>query len=274
VLGESGAGKTEASKQILDYIASRTPNTKKGNILNINSALIASNPILEAFGNAKTGRNDNSSRFGKYMDIHFSPEGEIVGGKIQTYLLEKSRIMRQTNAERNYHVFYLLLQSEYAQEFQLNDKTFPILNQQEVANAELKNDWKALKTAFATLQFAEKTTKDIYALLAGILHLSLLKFTQGTATEGQMGCVKIENEAGLEIAARLWGLKAADISQMILRRVVVHGAGRNDAETWVDFSTAAKARDSLCRNLYARMFDYLVLNINKVGNLRVPQYPH
>lgn len=105
--GESGSGKTEASKKVLQYIAAASGN--QGNVVNVKDKLLQSNPVLEAFGNAKTNKNDNSSRFGKYMDVEFDFAGTPIGGNILNYLLEKSRVVHQSGGERNFHIFYQLL---------------------------------------------------------------------------------------------------------------------------------------------------------------------
>ncbi|XP_067556607.1 unconventional myosin-Ih isoform X4 [Pseudorca crassidens] len=161
ISGESGAGKTEASKKILQYFAVTCPMTESLQIAR--DRLLLSNPVLEAFGNAKTLRNDNSSRFGKYMDIQFDFKGIPVGGHIISYLIEKSRVVYQNQGERNFHIFYQLLEGGEEEllaylGLERDPQLYKYLSQGHCAKESSindKNDWKTVSNAFSVIDFTE-----------------------------------------------------------------------------------------------------------------------
>ena len=161
ISGESGAGKTEAAKKILQYIAATSLHS--GDVDRVKDRLLQSNPILEAFGNAKTNRNDNSSRFGKYMDIQFDFKGAPVGGVILNYLLEKSRVVFQANGERNFHIFYQIIASGGSLckklEIKENTESYYYLNQGETAGTDPMDDkgnFETVKYALGICDFSDK----------------------------------------------------------------------------------------------------------------------
>uniref|UniRef100_A0A4W5NXQ4 Myosin Ic, paralog a n=1 Tax=Hucho hucho TaxID=62062 RepID=A0A4W5NXQ4_9TELE len=192
ISGESGAGKTEASKKILQYYATTCPVTD--NMSTLRDRLLQSNPVLEAFGNAKTLRNDNSSRFGKYMDVQFDFRGAPIGGHILNYLLEKSRVVHQNHGERNFHIFYQLLEGG---EQDLLSKLGLERNAQKyqylvkgccprVSSINDKNDWKTVRKALTVIGFHEDEVEDLLNIIASVLHLGNTQFGEGENGENQI----------------------------------------------------------------------------------------
>uniref|UniRef100_A0A8C4EBQ7 Myosin VIIAa n=1 Tax=Dicentrarchus labrax TaxID=13489 RepID=A0A8C4EBQ7_DICLA len=178
ISGESGAGKTESTKLILQFLAAIS-----GQHSWIEQQVLEANPILEAFGNAKTIRNDNSSRFGKYIDIHFNKRGAIEGAKIEQYLLEKSRVCRQAHDERNYHIFYCMLKGMTVDEkkklglSKATDYTYLTIGKCTVCDGrDDMKEYSNIRSAMKVLMFTDKENWEISKLLAAILHMGNLRY--------------------------------------------------------------------------------------------------
>ncbi|XP_069988169.1 myosin heavy chain, muscle [Penaeus vannamei] len=187
ITGESGAGKTENTKKVLSYFANVGASKKKGddNKPNLEDQIVQTNPILEAFGNAKTTRNDNSSRFGKFIRIHFAPNGKLSGGDIEVYLLEKARVISQQPLERSYHIFYQLMSDQVPLikphcllSNNIYDYHFVSQGKVTVPSIDDKEDMEFTHQAFDVLNFAEQERLDCYALTAVVMHFGEMKFKQ------------------------------------------------------------------------------------------------
>ncbi|GFS61011.1 unconventional myosin-XV, partial [Nephila pilipes] len=202
--GESGAGKTESTKLIMQYLAA--VNKSPSNL--ITEQILEANPLLESFGNAKTVRNDNSSRFGKYMEVHFK-DGVITGARSTEYLLEKSRIVTQASDERNYHVFYEMLSGLADTEkekygLQTADNYF-YLNQGgcfKIKSKDDAEDFRALLAAMQVLSFTSEEQDTIFRILASVLHLGNIYFHRKQLKHGQEG-VEIGSDAEIRWASHL-----------------------------------------------------------------------
>eukprot|EP01099_Mayorella_cantabrigiensis_P000735 TRINITY_DN1324_c0_g3_i1.p1 TRINITY_DN1324_c0_g3~~TRINITY_DN1324_c0_g3_i1.p1 ORF type:complete len:1073 (-),score=292.52 TRINITY_DN1324_c0_g3_i1:865-4083(-) len=262
ISGESGAGKTEATKLILQYLAAMTQKHSS-----IEQKIIETSPIMEAFGNARTVRNNNSSRFGKFMEIQFNTSGSIHGAKITQYLLEKSRIVHQAQGERNFHVFYMLYLGVTADErkkYSLHSPmdTFHYINQSgmmEVKGIKDKDNFHEMREAFTVLGMDTTVQNDIFAIVAAILHNGNLNFGCGPAEGDQ--CY-VENVDVLEIVAGL--LKVAPdqlASALTIRHLEMRG---EIIAKMLKPSEVVDNRDALSKSVYAKLFEWLVVQINKV----------
>ncbi|GAA5810824.1 hypothetical protein MFLAVUS_004251 [Mucor flavus] len=267
VSGESGAGKTVSAKYIMRYFATADDKEASGkeakgeSMTEVEEQILATNPIMEAFGNAKTTRNDNSSRFGKYIEIQFDNKRNIVGAKIKTYLLERSRLIFQPETERNYHIFYQLCagasESE-KKELALKEwSEFHFLNQSGTGVIPTMDDaqeFSETRTALNTIGIHQETQSEIFRILAALLHLGNIDIG------GRNDATLTEDEPSLVKATELLGLDTAGFRKWIVRKQIV-----TRSEKIISNLTPTQAqvvRDSVAKYIYANMFDWLVMVIN------------
>ncbi|XP_068461753.1 myosin-8-like [Phaseolus vulgaris] len=266
VSGESGAGKTESTKMLMHYLAflgGRAATEGRS----VEQQVLESNPVLEAFGNAKTVRNNNSSRFGKFVEIQFDQKGRISGAAIRTYLLERSRVCQVSDPERNYHCFYMLCAApkEDSGKYKLGDpRKFHYLNQSnciELDGLDDSKEYLATKRAMEVVGISSDEQDAIFRIVAAVLHLGNIEFIKGAEEELDSSQPKDEKSFyHLKIAAELLMCDEKSLEDSFCKRVMVT---RGDTITKsLDPNSAALSRDALAKIVYSRLFDWIVCKIN------------
>ncbi|XP_013100141.1 myosin heavy chain, muscle isoform X2 [Stomoxys calcitrans] len=268
ITGESGAGKTENTKKVIAYFATVGASTKKDesqkNKGSLEDQVVQTNPVLEAFGNAKTVRNDNSSRFGKFIRIHFGPTGKLAGADIETYLLEKARVISQQSLERSYHIFYQIMSGSVAGVKDmcfLSDNIYDYYNVSQgkvtVPNMDDGEEFQLADQAFDILGFTKQEKEDVYRITAAVMHMGGMKFKQrGREEQAEQDG---EEEGGR--VAKLFGCDCAELYKNLLKPRIKVGnefvtQGRNVQQV-------TNSIGALCKGVFDRLFKWLVKKCNE-----------
>merc|ERR1712002_252514 len=279
ITGESGAGKTENTKKVISYfatVASSAGGAKKTEEADAGGAgkskvkgtleeqIVQANPVLEAYGNAKTVRNNNSSRFGKFIRIHFGPKNTIAGADIETYLLEKSRITyQQPGIERNYHIFYFLLSNKFPDVVEMiltepDPSKYFYINQGCFHNDSVDDNEEMvlMDDAYAVLGFQEVDKKSLYKATASVLHFGEMKWKQRPREEQ----AEAERKDEANTIGKLLEIDPDELLKSMLKPRVKVGSEMVTKAQNID--QVKFATNAIAKSIYVRMFNWLVVQIN------------
>ena len=272
ITGESGAGKTVNTKKVIQYFSLVAAGEKKEGQMALEDQIVAANPAMEAFGNAKTTRNDNSSRFGKFIRIHFANTGKLSSGDIETYLLEKSRVVFQLGGERNYHIFYQLLSNRMPELptkllLELDPYAYWSISMGVIENPSMDDgdELEATDGSFRILEFSNDQIDGIYKVSGGIMHLLNCQFKKKQREEQG----EPESTEAADKAAFLFGVNSADMLKYICQpRVKVGSEYVSKAQT-VD--QIINGRNALGKGIFGKLFDWVATNINEALSTKLPK---
>lgn len=267
ISGESGAGKTEAAKRIMQYIANVSGGSNSS-IQEVKDMVLATNPLLESFGNAKTLRNNNSSRFGKYLEIQFNGQGEPVGANITNYLLEKSRVVGQITNERNFHIFYQFTKAcseNYRQTFGIQQPQSYVYTSAskcyDVQGIDDHAEFKDTLNAMKVIGLSQAEQDDIFRMLATILWLGNCTFR-----EDDQGNAAIADQSVVDFVAYLLEVDSAHVNKALTIRVMETSRGGRRGSVYdvpLNPAQATSVRDALAKAIYYNLFDWIVLRVNQ-----------
>ncbi|XP_029289607.1 LOW QUALITY PROTEIN: unconventional myosin-IXa-like [Cottoperca gobio] len=279
ISGESGSGKTQSTNFLIHHL---TALSQKGFASGVEQIILGAGPVLEAFGNAKTAHNNNSSRFGKFIQVNYQESGTVRGAYVEKYLLEKSRLVYQEHNERNYHVFYYLLAGASEEERKsfhlLKPEEYHYLNQMTkkshklhwdnyyesdlqdsftVEGEDLKHDFERLQLAMEMVGFLPTTRKQIFSLLSAILHLGNIRYKKKTYRDDS---IDICNPEGLPVVSELLEVKEEMLLEALTTRKTVTVGERLIVP--YKLAEAGTVRDSMAKSLYSALFDWIVFRTN------------
>jgi len=278
ISGESGAGKTEATKECLTFLTAITSvnqsNSEKNIAFDVANRIIASSPIMEAFGNAQTIKNPNSSRFGKWMELRFDKKTNKIGSsRIESYLLEKSRVTKHDSKERNYHIFYQIIRgadNDTLKELGLSQSTLDYyylcgMYGHETSDLDDKKRYQETSEALQTMGFTLPMIKYILKVIAAVLHLGNIKITPDTSD----GATIDSKESSLVIASKLLNVESFLLRDGLTTTTITSASQRRSIiKKSLSVERATELRNSVARELYDRLFRFIIDNINNNANKR------